>query len=584
MENSKFHSSFYSDISNVYRSTINNSYKDPEILYSRLSELKNKEYTVRKVFDPEILDERSLNANATQAIKTFEKGRWRKNVSDFTFNNFILPYRCDDENINHFDWRGYFLTKYIKDNGDSIFDKDIEQVAKNVHKWLSYKKKDFTVKFGTRDLQLPPLDIHTVDKLQMGSCRDIAKFSIATFRAIGIPSAMDFTPMYLNLDSGHEWCAVISDSTSCIPVDIKNEKLGNYKFPSFLVSKVYRKAFQPTVYNHLRLKGLCNYLPEFLNNPFLIDVTSSYFQTTNVAITIKDIPVGAKVAYLAVFAKVGWYPIAYGEIKDHSVVFPNIALNKGVYLPVTIEKSGQTILDDPFFLTESGQIREITLDKASVETVELTRKYPTNLSPILTHMSSIVGGIFQFANKKDFSDAITVHRIKSPPGFHYEEVNISNFKRYRYARYKASRGCPGNMAELEFYGNKVKLAGEIIGTSGSWRNSSEKVKEVAFDGNPLTFFESAHPDNNWIGLRFSQPQKITKIKFLSRNDLNSIYESNSYELFYWDNDWISLGTKVANGKSIRYSNVPKGALLWLRSDSGSEERIFTYNGGKQIWW
>ncbi len=30
---------------------------------------------------------------------------------------------------------------------------------------------------------------------------------------------------------------------------------------------------------------------------------------------------------------------------------------------------------------------------------------------------------------------------------------------------------------------------------------------------------------------------------------------------------------------------PKGALLWLKNHTqGKEERIFTYEDGKQVWW
>ena len=58
-----------------------------------------------------------------------------------------------------------------------------------------------------------------------------------------------------------------------------------------------------------------------------------------------------------------------------------------------------------------------------------------------------------------------------------------------------------------------------------------------------------------------------------------------YELFFWDNEWISLGEKHATGHALRYDNVPKNALLWLRNKTkGHEERPFTYENGMQIWW
>ena len=49
--------------------------------------------------------------------------------------------------------------------------------------------------------------------------------------------------------------------------------------------------------------------------------------------------------------------------------------------------------------------------------------------------------------------------------------------------------------------------------------------------------------------------------------------------------WISLGRKLAVDNKLHYDDVPKGALLWLKNHTqGKEERIFTYEDGKQVWW
>ena len=59
----------------------------------------------------------------------------------------------------------------------------------------------------------------------------------------------------------------------------------------------------------------------------------------------------------------------------------------------------------------------------------------------------------------------------------------------------------------------------------------------------------------------------------------------NYELFYWDDAWISLGNKKATDNSISFEDVPANAILWLRNlDEGIEERIFTMMEDKQLWW
>ncbi|MDK9698754.1 MAG: transglutaminase-like domain-containing protein [bacterium] len=61
----------------------------------------------------------------------------------------------------------------------------------------------------------------------------------------------------------------------------------------------------------------------------------------------------------------------------------------------------------------------------------------------------------------------------------------------------------------------------------------------------------------------------------------------TYELHYWDNGWQKIAEKTADGKTpLVFDNVPQNRLYWLyKKDSNKEEeRIFTYENDKQIWW
>lgn len=70
--------------------------------------------------------------------------------------------------------------------------------------------------------------------------------------------------------------------------------------------------------------------------------------------------------------------------------------------------------------------------------------------------SRMVQGIFQGANKPDFSDAVQLHQITSAP---YEEVmtevKAGEVNRFRYVRYLGPTGGFGNVAELEFVGSDL---------------------------------------------------------------------------------------------------------------------------------
>jgi len=65
----------------------------------------------------------------------------------------------------------------------------------------------------------------------------------------------------------------------------------------------------------------------------------------------------------------------------------------------------------------------------------------------------------------------------------------------------------------------------------------------------------------------------------------------TYELFYWNRGWQSLGTKAFTDKTkpLTFDKVPADRLYWLikKDDTNPddrEERIFTLDDGKMIWW
>ena len=74
------------------------------------------------------------------------------------------------------------------------------------------------------------------------------------------------------------------------------------------------------------------------------------------------------------------------------------------------------------------------------------------------------------------------------------------------------------------------------------------------------------------------------------SDTDSVQEADfeageTYELFYWDGEWISLGTRLAGEGPLHFHAAPSNALYWLvKEGSRKEERIFTYEEGQQVWW
>ena len=138
------------------------------------------------------------------------------------------------------------------------------------------------------------------------------------------------------------------------------------------------------------------------------------------------------------------------------------------------------------------------------------------------------------------------------------------------------------MAELCFYNEKgERINGNII--------SSDFLKDVSlnrlFDDKVLTYITIPTVIDAWIGLELEKPVTVQAIEYCPRTDDNNIVPGEKYELLYWDNRWVSMGKQIAKEHWLVYKNVPRNGLYWLRNISkGREERPFTYENEKQIWW
>lgn len=164
--------------------------------------------------------------------------------------------------------------------------------------------------------------------------------------------------------------------------------------------------------------------------------------------------------------------------------------------------------------------------------------------------------------------------------------------------------------------DSINFAYLCVFNSGKWKatawgkieNTKAEFKEVGPD---LAFMVSYFRNDSLIPANFPfilknngkkqilKPNTHNKIKheFYSTTQkitLNStdeirkakFKENKKYQLYYWDNKWILIGIKKAKkDKPLKFKNIPKNALLWLKQKEGrSDERIFTIQKGEKILW
>jgi len=558
-------------------------HQDEALLYRKLDSLKHLPGHWQYVPDSVALTAEYIEKNVDLAFTAFERCGWRSQVSFETFCEYVLPYRIGQEPLE--DWRDSVLQRnYYFQN--ICRKRDLAAACGDINRYLSAIKAGFDGKFGTNGLNLPSLPFSSLDLLPMGSCKEFCNHGIFMMRAAGMPVAMDFAPQHGNNWGGHEWVALVRDSGGSIPFDVPSAwGLGTYKASYIKNPKVYRYTYSEDSGSHVRKRGVCPFLPAWFNEPSIRDVTESYMSVSKVTVPT-DRKHRKGFVYLNCFDNTKWIPVSWTLAGDSSACFEKMGRDI-VYLATRIDGNLPEPVSLPFILDGNGKMRFLIADSLRRQTMIVKRKFPTR-DYIEWFHSRMLGGRFQGANRPDFSDSVTLFTVIHDPGDSINVTRVQPNGPFRYIRYLAPKGSGGNVAEMNFYATrKEKLKGRIIGPDGSYDDMPERRKEAVFDGDALTFFDAKDPDIAWVGLALDSPSVIGSVDYRARSDNNGINLGDDYELFYWGTEgkWRSAGRMTASSYALDFRGVPSGGLYLLHDHTrGKEERLFTYEQGRQVWW
>lgn len=533
-------------------------------------------------YDIKELKANFLIKNIDMAFMVWKEKPWGKDINFKQFCEYILPYRIGNE-VPAYD-RAEFYKRYnhILDSS-GIKNTDALQACYAINNALKKEGWSFFIQGGF----LPYFSAHKLLNQKKGNCRDMVSKTIFVMRALGIPVGFEFTPNWGNRSGGHMWNVVLDKSGKNHPFmgteNNESRELDggvHYTFP-----KIFLHTFSSQNYGEYLLQNGGDDIPDFFKNSNIKDVTDEVEGSNNITVTLDaKTPDPQNLVYLCVFDNVKWVPVDWAKVTDHKAVFKKVMGNI-VYLPAYYKNSSLIPANHPFILTRSHQFRSLQARNDIKEAVTLSRKYPIFMkSDYAKHM---MGGKMQGADNILFSNPSTLYVIPFPEiGMKWYDIPVDVHKPYKYYRYLSPKEGFGNIAELQFYANGKKIPGKPIGSPGSYLNIPENFFTAAFDGDEATCFNYKEAANGWTGLQLEKAIKIDKIKFLPRNDDNGIDIGQTYQLVYWQNNrWISAGKQIAAEDKLTFKNVPKNSLLLLHNlTKGKEERIFTYDSGRQIWW
>lgn len=535
--------------------------------------------------------------NIDQAFLSWQNAPWYPLVSFDAFCNYFLPYKSSIEHAEN--WRLLLKERYQGILDDPVIPKTMEDICCAIideqRSWFHWT--------GRLGYYPGVLSISQILRAKKGSCNEMANLGAYAARALGIPVAFDYTPQYGNDNDAHKWNALmLSDSTSehfqggeDRPGDMALTGILEQKF-----AKVFRQQagwVSSSFAARAMAKGITD-IPPFLADPRIKDVTALYTPVTDIRLPIQgkeDKPV-----YLCVYKWRSWVAIAGGFIHNRSVVFHHMGLGL-VYLPMYYSGAGYEVAGDPIRVDEHGHVTTIKPGTGSRKAMRLDRKYPFKRRWAHNMNNDMTGARFEGSNDPGFQNPVVLYCIQSPEpkywpqlinklevkdragyDFCWNEVLVNPSAGFQYLRLVADRSKSFRVGEIEFYkkDNQQPLSGVPMG------NVPEPNR--AFDGFPGNSIKLRRDTSRimWAGLNLGHQEMIDRIRYIPDPDRNAVTEGRTYELFYWDDKWVSAGIQHGKGLPLEYKEVPANGLYWLncKDCDSDEERIFTYEDGKQVWW
>lgn len=536
--------------------------------------------------DSSVVTSQMLISNINAAFEAWETAPWGKDTDFATFCDYILPYRCSGEHIGG-NWRQALREEYV----------GVISGVTDILRAFAMVKSAVYNNIALSNAYCPyELDAITTHKIGRAECGQRAIVLVDALRALGIPAAIDFTPVWADYSSmSHGWVAVIGkngvtytvheddsvarainpiDASVFVPLyNVMAEDHCPYSIKqSKTPVKVYREGFGI-------VDTSASARPGFLSNVCMRDVSAAYGLTSSITL---NSDIDTEVMLCSYVSARDWMPIASAKATNGRVEFDNVGSN-AVLTAYVIENGVHRYITSPF-LSDCDGIKRLLLANTNKKiSIRINRKYPL-CQYIADVWGFMRGGVFLGSDSPDFLGADTLAVIPTMP-YGITEIGSHSIMPYLFLRYKAPDGNRSSLSELQFLVNDIgdtpmQLSGKYT-ASGIYASHLEYLH----DNNTATYCRAQ--DRGYtitVDLGEGRASRVDSIRFAPSTDLNFVEKGHLYELYYFDTAWHLIGRQVAHEESLEFGDVPSGALLLLKDKTaGKEERIFEYRDGMQVW-
>lgn len=538
------------------------------------------------ISDVEIMTADYLIYSIDHAFHQWRTEPWAQHLAYEQFRDWILPYKVTE--LQSLDaWRDT-LSRHYSDSLKTVPSSDIQRntiygaieiVRNEIHRKQS--NIGLRVIWGDRG-SIPMRSAATWVRMTYGSCMDYVIMGTAVFRSIGLPTVVDYVPIWGRNHDGHSWYVFMSDrGKEERTINALILPAGQQFYPYERIPKVFRLSYTIDRERYRYYKNAKYVYPLEL---CVMDVTDHYNLTSDIDVDIfKGVKLMDNYVYIATFSVSSsnqWEVLDIGKIKRGKAHFQNMGRNM-IYIAMGYNGHDIVPISSPFILHKNGEIQYVVCDEKDRTSISLKRKYYQSFN-VVDMRRRLLGGKIQCSNRADFKEALTLYTIESTdiP----DKIFVESNGNYRYWRYLSPDGSWGSVAEVAFFDeNKNKMSGRGIANAEAGQDAIDR----AYDDDWLTNFEINQPDSNWVGMDFGKPSCVKYVRVIPRSDDNDVHPGQEYELCYLNSRsrWKSLGHKVADDNYLQFDSVPNNCLLWLINHTcGLDERPFIYYNSDSVEW
>jgi hypothetical protein len=570
-------------------------YKNKEALFGYKYSLKKKFVKdainetasgIEFVSDLQTLSADAITEDIDLAFKV--KDYWLKGIPDSVFFEFILPNRVNQEPV-------YPVREKLNRHFSAMVKIQASDTSMiNAISFLNQYMNLFNWDWDEENIPMPDLGFYNLFYWHNKSltCQHQVAVFAQILRSIGIPVAEVFTPKWRDNNLGHNWCVVPDSNGRLNLFAAVYQNPGEVYLPHSpaAASKLYMRTYAAQPESPWFLRAPNEVLAPGFETPCIKDVTGEFVPVTDVELKLNVEMPDKNLCWFSIFIQGKWAPIGWGVVDktNNSVLFRDIPI--GLTGLACVFENGEAIPVSKLTTIIATGTQTIKPEN-NTETLLLTRKFPEK-TRMQYFTRDIIGTKIQGANLPDFSDSTTLCTMTDTLRPYLQDVAFSNSKNYRYYRIYAPTWLL-HVAEVEFL-TETRNNGTIEASPlPVFKEPTVKPKifykyqgkivaanpdSTAFDGNMLTYSLQ-----KWVGLDLGNPRNVNRIRIAPRNAHNGIVAGDNYQIFYWNNKWISVGRKQADYNFVEFENIPAKTLYWLRNlDHGKEEQPFFYINGKQV--